>query len=178
MPTRAGIESTADALGARKPRPPRGRRADVEPGGGSRCPRRVGLDPIGVDVTSRLIIFGAVVLTLGACGSGSKCCGPTTGNAVATCQGLQTSFFSALPAAQSCSTTSGGQCQKTVPLLSIGCTSICAAAVNDDSALMPIETQWNLLGCSQLLGFGCVQGCREARTGVCAAQDGGAVCDP
>jgi hypothetical protein len=134
---------------------------------------------IGSDVTSRLIIFGAVVLTLGACGSGSRCCGPTTGNSVATCQGLQDSFFAALPAAKTCTAGSVGECQKTVPLLSIGCSSpICLVAVNDDSALMPIETQWNLLGCGQLPGYGCVQGCRVATTGVCGAPDSGNVCDP
>jgi hypothetical protein len=139
----------------------------------------VGLAAIGADVTGRLILLGVVVLTVGACGSGSKCCGPTTGNAVATCQGLQTSFVAALPAAQSCTAGSTGQCQKTVPTLVIGCSSpICLVAVNDDSALAPIETQWNLLGCSQLPGYVCAQRCRQATTGVCTAQDGGAVCDP
>ena len=130
-------------------------------------------------MTLRLIVIGAVVLTVGACDSGSKCCSPSTGNAVTTCQGLQTSFFAALPAAQSCSTTNTSPCQKTVPLLAIGCASpICLVAVNDDSALMPIETQWNLLGCGQLPGYGCVQGCRVARTGTCGSQDGGTICDP
>ena len=136
-------------------------------------------------MTTRLALFGAVVLTIGACGSSdavNRCtsaCDSSPANAVATCQGLQQSFFAALPAAQSCITTSGGQCQKTVPLLSIGCSSpICMVAVNDDSALMPIETQWDLLGCSQLPGYGCAQGCRVARTGICVAGDGGAVCDP
>ena len=127
----------------------------------------------------------AAVLSVGACSSSdavNRCtsaCDSTPADAIATCQNLQTSFFAALPAAQSCSVTSGGQCPKTVPLLSIGCSSpICLVAVNDDSALMPIETQWDLLGCSQLPGYGCAQGCRVARTGICVAGDGGAVCDP
>jgi hypothetical protein len=135
--------------------------------------------PIGVDVTSGLILLGAVVLIVGACGSnGAKCCEPS-GSAAATCQGLQESFFAALPAAQSCASGSAGQCQKTLPLPVVGCPSpICLVAVNDDSALMPIETQWNLLGCSQLPGYGCAQGCRQATTGVCTAQDGGSISDP
>jgi hypothetical protein len=131
-------------------------------------------------VTWRLFLLGEVVLIVGACGpDGAKCCGPLTGSATATCQGLQDRFFAALPAAQSCASGSAGQCQKTVPLLSIGCSSpICPVAVNDDSALMPIESQWNLFGCSQLHGIGCVQGCRVAKTGICGPQDGGSTCDP
>jgi hypothetical protein len=137
-------------------------------------------------IATRLALFGAVVLTIGSCGSSdgiTRCtsaCDSSPADAVATCQSLQTSFFAALPAAQSCGDTkNGSQCQKTVPLLSIGCSSpICLVAVNDDSALMPIETQWDLLGCSQLPGYGCAQGCRVARTGICTSQDGGAVCDP
>jgi hypothetical protein len=122
---------------------------------------------------------------LGACGSSdavNRCttaCS-STANAVAACQSLQTSFFAALPAAQSCGNTKiTGQCQNTVPLLAIGCSSpICLVAVNDDSALAPIELQWNQLGCSQLPGYGCAQGCREARTGICGPYDGGTICDP
>jgi hypothetical protein len=144
------------------------------------------LESMGLLVSTRLAVLVAVVLTVGACGSSdavNRCtsaCDSSPANAVATCQGLQTSFFAALPAAQSCGNSKiAGQCQKTVPLLSIGCSSpICMVAVNDDSALMPIETQWNLLGCSQLPGYGCVQGCRVARTGICVAGDGGAICDP
>jgi hypothetical protein len=143
------------------------------------------LESMGLLVTTRLAVLGAVVLTIGACSSSdavNRCtsvCGSSPANAVATCQSLQTSFFAALPAAQSCGATSAGQCQKTVALLSIGCSSpICLVAVNDDSALMPIETQWDLLGCSQLPGYGCVQGCRVARTGICASRDGGTICDP
>ena len=136
---------------------------------------------------ARLLVAPALILTLvaiGACGpldAGNRCtsaCGSSEANAVVTCQGLQESFFAALPGAQSCNTTSG-QCQKTVPLLNIGCSSpICLVAVNDDSALKPIETQWDLLGCSQLPGYVCAQGCRVARTGICGAEDGGASCDP
>ena len=100
-------------------------------------------------------------------------------DAVTACKGLQQSFFAALPAAQSCASGSAGQCQKTVPFLVIGCSSpMCLVAINDDSALMPIESQWNLFGCGQLPGYGCVDGCRVATTGICAAQDGGTVCDP
>ena len=171
----------------------RGRRADPEPRGRIDPLRDVGLDSFLAEyretrpgrahrsrVTSRLFLLGTVVLTIGACGSdGSKCCSPSTGSATAICQGLQTSFFAALPAARSCATGSVGQCQKTLPLPVVGCPSpICLVAVNDDSALMPIETQWNLLGCSQLPGYGCAQGCRQATTGVCTAQDGGSICDP
>jgi hypothetical protein len=137
-------------------------------------------------VTLRLILLGVVALTFGACSSPdavNRCttaCDSSPANAVATCQSLQTSFFAALPAAQICGDSKiAGQCQKTVPLLAIGCASpICLVAVNDDSALMPIETQWNLLGCGQLPGYACVQGCRVARTGICGSQDGGAICDP
>jgi hypothetical protein len=122
---------------------------------------------------------------LGACGSSSdavnRCtsaCDTSPADAVTACKGLQEGFFAALPAAQSCASGSAGQCQKTVPLLSIGCGPICLVAVNDDSALTPIESQWNLFGCGQLPGYACAQGCRVAKTGICAAQDGGTVCDP
>jgi hypothetical protein len=141
---------------------------------------------VGVDVSLRLIFLGAVVLTVASCGSsksvadsGPESVADSSPDVVAACQSLQNNFFAALPAAKSCSATNGGQCQKTVPLLSIGCSSpICLVAVNDDSALLPTGTQWTQLGCAQLLGYTCVQGCREARTGICASQDGGAVCDP
>ena len=138
------------------------------------------LATIGTAVTSLVILLGAVAMTIGACGAdGAKCCGPSTANAVATCQGLQERFFAALPAAQSCAPGSAGQCQKTVPVLVVGCNNpMCVVAVNDDSALAQIESQWNLFGCGQLPGYGCVDGCREARTGICGAQDGGSVCDP
>jgi hypothetical protein len=107
-------------------------------------------------------------------------CSSSKADPAAGCQSLQTKFIAALPTARSCGNAKiAGQCQKTVPLLDIGCASpICMVAVNDDAALMPIETEWNLLGCSQLPGYGCVQGCRVATTGICASQDGGAICDP
>jgi hypothetical protein len=101
-------------------------------------------------------------------------------DAASVCQSLQAKFFAALPMAQSCGDTKlGGQCQTTVPYLSIGCSSpICLVAVNDVSALMPIESQWDQLGCSQIPGYVCVDGCRVARTGICSPVDGGSVCDP
>jgi hypothetical protein len=127
---------------------------------------------MGAPTRLRLLV-GLMVGLMGVSCSSSK------SDRTAECQTLQDRFFAALPTAQSCSATGGGQCQQTVPLLDIGCASpICMVAVNDGSALMPIETQWNLLGCSQLPGYACAQGCRVARTGICASQDGGAICDP
>jgi hypothetical protein len=136
---------------------------------------RSGLAPL-------ILLVGSL---LGACGSSdavNRCtsaCGATTADAVATCQTLQERFFAALPTAQSCAANGAGQCQKTVPLLSIGCSSpICMAAVNDDSALTPIESEWNQLGCAYLPGYVCAQGCRVVTAGLCGPVDGGAVCDP
>jgi hypothetical protein len=119
------------------------------------------------------LMIGVVMAALGISCSSSK------PDAAAECQSLQTKFFAALPAAKSCDATESGQCQKTVPLLAIGCSSpICLVAVSDDSALIPIESQWTQIGCSQIPGYGCEQGCGVARTGICASQDGGAICDP
>jgi hypothetical protein len=80
--------------------------------------------------------------------------------------------------AQSC-TSGTRQCQKTVLIPIIGCGSpTCLAVVNDDSALIPIETQWTLLGCGQLPGYECFQGFQLVRTGMCIAQNGGTTCQP
>jgi hypothetical protein len=95
------------------------------------------------------------------------------------CENLEKSFYAALPAAQACDANGAGQCQKTVPTLSIGCPSpICLVAVNDDSALAPIESEWNQLGCAELRGYTCVDGCRVPTAGLCSAQNGMSVCDP
>lgn len=49
--------------------------------------------------------------------------------------------------------------------------------VNNDAALLPIASQWSQLGCSQIRGYACVQGCEVFKTGTCATQNGAASCD-
>jgi hypothetical protein len=99
--------------------------------------------------------------------------------AVAACETLQSTYLDALHVAQSCDPTVAQQCQKIAPTLNIGCGSMtCPVAVNDDSALTPLQAQWAQLGCAELPGYVCVTGCRSAQTGLCGAQDGGSICDP
>jgi hypothetical protein len=127
-------------------------------------------------ITLQIVLISSL---LSSCGSSDATKCGTACSSVMTCQGLQDRFYAALPAAQSCEANVPGQCQKTVATLSIGCPSpACLVAVNDDSALSPIESAWSQLGCGQLSGYGCVQGCRVAKTGLCIAADGGSACDP
>jgi hypothetical protein len=126
-----------------------------------------------------LLLVGSLLSACGSSDAVPRCCNLSKADAVAICQSLQEEFFATLPTAQSCAVNGVAQCQKMVPLLSIGCSSpICLVAVNDDSALTPIASQWNQLGCGQLPGYVCAQGCRGATAGLCSAADGGARCDP
>src|ERR1700753_2867114 len=99
-----------------------------------------------VGCTLKRLIAAQVVLMaslLGSCGSSDAVnrCG-TACASIASCQSLQAMFTAALPAAQSCDANGAGQCQKTVATLVIGCpTPLCMVAVNDDAALLPIESE-------------------------------------
>jgi hypothetical protein len=94
------------------------------------------------------------------------------------CQQLLAAYNAAVFVALSCNVTAPGQCQKTVPYLSIGCPALCQATVNEDSALLPLIAAWNQLGCSDLRGYACLQGCRSNRLGICGVENSVTICDP
>ncbi len=94
------------------------------------------------------------------------------------CQELQAAYNATVLVALSCDVTGAGQCEKMVPYLSIGCPALCQVTVNDDSALTPLLTRWNQLGCSELRGYACLLGCRSNRLGICGAENGVTICDP
>jgi hypothetical protein len=119
---------------------------------------------------SLALLIALVASSLSACGSKT--------DVVAECASLQTRFFAALPAAQGCDANVAVQCQKMVASLAIGCSSpVCMVVVNDDSALMAMESQWSQLGCARIPGYGCAQGCEVFKTGVCSAQNGAFSCE-
>jgi hypothetical protein len=94
------------------------------------------------------------------------------------CQELAATYGAAVIAALSCDVHGAGQCQKMVPYLALGCPELCQVTVNDDSALTPLLALWNQLGCSDLRGYACLQGCRNNRLGICGAESGVTICDP
>ncbi len=88
------------------------------------------------------------------------------------CADLAAQYDAALVAAQSCTVSSAGQCEQTVPTALGPCFNNCLTYVNATSELNSIRSQWQSLGCDSVTPFCSGNSCPGALGSTCVGSPG------